>query len=93
MSALMMRQQVLLCDTEGCRSFFLPLPGRHQHPAPHGKPISSGAFLVDIVTTRDRAEEAGWVTAVSTGHGSLFDLCPGCIAAAEQEARKAGGAA
>jgi hypothetical protein len=86
-SALIMRQNVLLCDMDDCQGFFVP-KGSHQHPYPGRKPVSSGAFLVDIVTTRDRAEEAGWVTSVKTGLDTWIDICPCCIAAAEKEARR-----
>lgn len=87
MSQFIMRQNVILCDTEGCAGFFVP-SGSHQHPNPGGKRVSGGAFLVDIVTTRDRAAEAGWVTSVKTGSDSWIDICPACIATAEKEAHR-----
>lgn len=82
-----MRQNAILCDTDGCPSFFVPT-GSHQHPKPGGKPVSGGAFLVDVVTARDRAADAGWVTSVKTGPDNWIDICPGCITIAEQEARR-----
>lgn len=82
-----MRQNVILCDTDGCEGFFIP-PGPNQHPHPGGKRITSGAFLVDIVTARQRAETAGWITSVKTGPDNWIDICPGCITIAEQEARR-----
>lgn len=80
-----MRQQVLLCDTDECPSAFIP-PGPYRAPKPGGKPVSAGAFLVDVVETRDRADAAGWVTHARTGPDTWVDLCPACIETARREA-------
>lgn len=85
MSTLIMRQQALLCDTDGCPSSFVPT-GTHRNPNPGGRPIAAGGFLVDVVTTRDRAEAAGWVTHIRTGTDTWIDLCPACIETARREA-------
>lgn len=84
-----MRTNVMLCDTDGCTSYLIPQ--KHLHPQPYGKPRSDNG-LSDTVHADEAAMAAGWVVAAKTDNGRI-DLCPDCIATAEQEARgQVGGA-